>query len=130
VLCSGFLTFLQCSHGLVLLQIGLPIAVIYVLTDGGSVAGGWLSSFLVHRGKTVTASRKIAMLICALNVLLIVFVPQEASTWGAVFLLGIATNGAPGIFLMAGFAYLIALGAIQLPAFRLETAMPQAADNM
>ena len=70
------------------------------------------------------------MLICALNVLLIVFVPQEASTWGAVFLLGIATNGAPGIFLMAGFAYLIALGAIQLPAFRLETAMPQAADNM
>src|SRR5581483_2859452 len=36
--------FLQRRHGLALLQIGLPIVVIYLMADGGSVAGGWLSS--------------------------------------------------------------------------------------
>src|SRR5260370_26258506 len=80
--------FLQRRHGLALLQIGLPIVVIYVLADVGSVAGGWLSSFLIHRKKSVNAARKIAMLVCAISVVPIVFAPQVASTWAAVLLIG------------------------------------------
>src|ERR1700681_2421372 len=36
--------YLQRQHGLHLTQIGLPIVVIYVISDLGSIAGGWLSS--------------------------------------------------------------------------------------
>jgi MFS transporter, ACS family, hexuronate transporter len=83
--------FLQRQHGLALLQIGLPIVVIYLMADVGSIAGGWFSSGLIHRGKTVNASRKVAMLICAIIVIPIVFTPRVSSTWGAVLLLGLAT---------------------------------------
>jgi ACS family hexuronate transporter-like MFS transporter len=79
-----------------LLQIGPPIVVIYLMADAGSVAGGWFSSALIHRGKTVNASRKLAMLICAVTVVPIVFTPRVSSTWGAVLLLGLATAAHQG----------------------------------
>ena len=88
--------FLQRDHGLVLLQVGLPIVAIYLLADVGSVAGGWLSSALIRRGKTVNASRKTAMLICAISVVPIIFLPRVGSTWGAVLLLGLATAAHQG----------------------------------
>jgi MFS transporter, ACS family, hexuronate transporter len=88
--------FLQRQHGLALLQIGPPIVVIYLMADVGSVAGGWFSSALIHRGKSVNASRKLAMLICAVSVVPIVFTPRVSSTWGAVLLLGLATAAHQG----------------------------------
>ena len=88
--------FLQRRHGLNLLQIGLPIVAIYVMADVGSVAGGWLSSTLIQRGKSVNAARKIALLICAVCVTPIVFAPMVASLWGAVLLLGLATAAHQG----------------------------------
>jgi ACS family hexuronate transporter-like MFS transporter len=88
--------FLQRRHGVSLLRIGLPIVVIYLLADAGSVAGGWLSSALIHRGKTVNASRKTAMLICAIIVVPIVFTPRVSSLWGSVLLLGLATAAHQG----------------------------------
>ena len=42
--------FLQRHHGLSLMQIAAPITAIYVISDVGSVAGGWLSSSLIKRG--------------------------------------------------------------------------------
>lgn len=88
--------FLQKSHGLALLQIGLPLVAIYVLADAGSIAGGWLSSSLLRRGYTVNQSRKTAMLLCAVCVVPIVVAPVIASTWGAVLLIGIATAAHQG----------------------------------
>lgn len=88
--------FLQRRHGLALLQLGLPVAVIYVLADVGSVAGGWLSSFLLGRGSTVNAARKIAMLVCAIVVMPIVFAPKVVSTWAAVSLIGLAAAAHQG----------------------------------
>jgi ACS family hexuronate transporter-like MFS transporter len=88
--------FLQREHGLMLLKIGLPIVVIYVLADGGSIAGGWISSFLIRHGRTVNISRKMAMLLCAVSVLPIVFAPRMESTWAAVLLLGLATAAHQG----------------------------------
>lgn len=47
----------------------LAIPVIYIVADGGSIAGGWMSSALIHRGKSIGAARKLTMLLCALLVL-------------------------------------------------------------
>jgi ACS family hexuronate transporter-like MFS transporter len=88
--------FLERRHGLALLQIGLPIVVIYLMADGGSVAGGWLSSALIRSGKSVNLGRKVAMLVCALCVVPIVFAPKIASTWGAVLLIGLAAAAHQG----------------------------------
>ncbi|MGA8870179.1 MAG: MFS transporter [Candidatus Acidiferrales bacterium] len=88
--------FLQRTHGLSLLQLGVPIMLIYLLADAGSVAGGWLSSALIHRGKSVNSARKIAMLICAISVIPIVFAPRVRSTSWAVLLIGLAVAAHQG----------------------------------
>jgi ACS family hexuronate transporter-like MFS transporter len=88
--------FLQRKHGLALMQIGLPIVVIYVIADVGSVAGGWLSSWMIHQGKSVNVARKTALSICAVAVVPIVFAYRIESTWGAVLLLGLAAAAHQG----------------------------------
>jgi ACS family hexuronate transporter-like MFS transporter len=88
--------FLQRRHGLSLTQIGLPIVVIYLMADGGSVAGGWLSSLLIRRGRTINVARKIAMLACAVCVIPIVLAPRVSSTWSAVLLIGLAAAAHQG----------------------------------
>jgi len=82
--------FLQSKHGLALTGIGIPIMVIYLISDVGSVGGGWLSSSLIKRGRSVNAARKVAMLICAVGVLPVVFAYRVESTWSAVLLIGLA----------------------------------------
>src|SRR5437879_6884134 len=82
--------FLQSKHGVALTGIGIPIMAIYLISDVGSVAGGWLSSSLIKRGWSVNAARKIAMLICAVGVLPVVFAYRVESTLSAVLLIGLA----------------------------------------
>src|SRR5438128_10158841 len=82
--------FFQTKHGLSLTRIGLPLIAIYVIADIGSVVGGWISSFLIRRGRTINAARKIAMLICAIGVTPVVFAYRVESTWSAVLLIGLA----------------------------------------
>jgi ACS family hexuronate transporter-like MFS transporter len=164
--------FLQRQHGLTLLRIGVPVMVIYVLSDVGSVGGGWLSSWLIGRGKSINAARKITMLICAICVVPIIFAYRAQGMWTAVLLIGLAAAAHQGFsanlytltsdmfparavasvvgiggmagalggmfiakvvgyvlqstgsymvpFLMAGFAYLLALGCIQIITPRIE----------
>jgi MFS transporter, ACS family, hexuronate transporter len=88
--------FLQRRHGLTLMKIGLPIVTIYVLSDIGSVAGGWLSSSMIGRGKSVNVARKTAMLVCALAVVPIVFAYRVESLWSAVLLIGLAAAAHQG----------------------------------
>jgi MFS transporter, ACS family, hexuronate transporter len=88
--------FLQKRHGLELLQIGPPLVVIYLLSDVGSVAGGWLSSKLMMRGQSANRARKTAMLVCALGVVPIVFAAEVQSLWAAVALIGLATAAHQG----------------------------------
>jgi ACS family hexuronate transporter-like MFS transporter len=73
--------FFSRQHGLSLGELGLPIVTIYLVADIGSVGGGWLSSSLIRRGWSVNASRKTAMLGCALAVVPIMFAPHVASVW-------------------------------------------------
>ena len=88
--------FLERRHGLALRQIGLPILVIYVMADFGSVAGGWISSFFLRHGRTVNRARKTALLICALCIVPIIFAARVESTWIAVLLIGLASAGHQG----------------------------------
>jgi ACS family hexuronate transporter-like MFS transporter len=88
--------FLQREHGLNLMQIGLPIVVIYVISDAGSIGGGWLSSRLIARGFSVNAGRKVAMLICAVGVVPIVYAYRAQGLWGTVFLIGLAAAAHQG----------------------------------
>src|SRR5580700_9416358 len=88
--------YLQRMHGLHLTQIGLPILVMYVISDLGSIAGGWLSSALIRRGFSVNAARKCAMFVCALSVLPIAAVYRISGLWPATLVIGLAAAGHQG----------------------------------
>ncbi len=88
--------FLHRNHGLDLKSIGLPLVVIYLVADVGSIGGGWLSSAFIKRGWTVNRSRKTAMLICALAVVPIVFAAHASDLWVAVGLVSLAAAAHQG----------------------------------
>lgn len=48
-----------------LTEIGRALPVVYLMADVGSVAGGWISGFLMRRGWPHARARKTAMGICA-----------------------------------------------------------------
>jgi ACS family hexuronate transporter-like MFS transporter len=88
---TWFPKFLYDHHQLDLQHIGLPLVIVYLMADIGSVAGGGLSSFMLHRGWSVNAARKTALLISSLAILPVMFAQQVSGLWSAVFLLGLAT---------------------------------------
>lgn len=73
--------FLFDQFGLNIRGIGIPLAIIYVLADVGSVGGGWLSSAFIKRGWTINRSRKVTMLLCALCILPVMFSTQLGTTF-------------------------------------------------
>ncbi|HVI99975.1 MAG TPA: MFS transporter [Sphingomonas sp.] len=70
---------------------GLPLAAIYLLSDVGSVAGGWMSSRLMKTGWSANGARKLTMLVCAICVLPIFFAQSIDNVWTAVLVIGLAT---------------------------------------
>ncbi|WP_394831572.1 MFS transporter [Pendulispora rubella] len=89
-------SLLNQKYGLTLNKIGLPLVTIYLISDVGSIFGGWLSSTFIRRGWTINRSRKVAMILCACLVPPIVFAANVGSTWTAVLLIGLATAGHQG----------------------------------
>ena len=85
--------FLGKRYGLDLKSFGPPLVVIYLMSDAGSVLGGWASSRLIARGWSVNAARKATLLACALAVLPVVTVQSIDNLWAAVLLIGLATAG-------------------------------------
>jgi MFS transporter, ACS family, aldohexuronate transporter len=88
--------FLNKKYGIDLKNIGLPLVVVYLIADVGSVAGGWLSSTLIKRGWTINGARKTAMLICALSVVPVAFAANASNLWVAVLLVGLAAAAHQG----------------------------------
>jgi ACS family hexuronate transporter-like MFS transporter len=84
--------FLHRTHGLDLARLGPPLVVIYLLTDVGSIFGGWFSSTLIARGMAVLTARKLAMFVCALGVVPIVFATHVAGLWPATLLVALAAS--------------------------------------
>ena len=71
----------------------LPMIVMYLLSDVGSIAGGWLSSRLIHNGYTPNVARKVTMLIAGCCVTPLLFVTSLDNMWLAVGLIGLALAG-------------------------------------
>lgn len=88
--------FLNKRHGLDLKTFGAPLVAIYLLSDLGSVGGGWLSSRLLKRGWSLNMARKMTLLVCALCALPVMFAAQASSVWIAVAVIGLATAAHQG----------------------------------
>lgn len=88
--------FLNRNHQIDLKSIGLPLVVIYLVADVGSIGGGWISSSLIKRGWSVNAARKSAMFLCASAVVPIVLASQTSNLWIAVALIGLAAAAHQG----------------------------------
>jgi ACS family hexuronate transporter-like MFS transporter len=72
-----------------LFAVGLPLVVIYLLTDVGSIAGGWISPKLIKRGIEVFTARKLTLLVCAACTVPVFLAPRLDSVWIAVLLIGV-----------------------------------------
>jgi len=83
-------SFLNAKFHVSLFAVGLPLVAIYLVTDVGSIAGGWLSSRLIGYGMDVFSARKLTLLICALCTLPVFLAPQVDSMWIAVLLIALA----------------------------------------
>jgi MFS transporter, ACS family, hexuronate transporter len=88
--------FLNRNYSIDLKSVGLPLIAVYLISDVGSIAGGWLSSTLIKRGWTINRARKTAMLICAVSVTPIVFAGRASNVWVAVLLVGLAAAAHQG----------------------------------
>jgi MFS transporter, ACS family, hexuronate transporter len=89
--------FLSAKFHVDLTALGPPLIVIYVAADGGSILGGWYSSFLLKRGWSVNAARKTAMLTCAIAVVSAAFIfAARGNLWLTVALVGIAAAAHQG----------------------------------
>lgn len=71
----------------------LPMIIMYLISDVGSIAGGWLSSRLIHNGHTPNVARKVTMMIAGACVLPLLFVTGIENMWVAVFMIGLALAG-------------------------------------
>ncbi len=83
--------FLNSNYGIDLTNIGPPLIVIYLVSIGGSIFGGWLSSTLINRGKNPVAARKLTILVMAFFVLPIFLVSSISNMWISVGLISMAT---------------------------------------
>ena len=88
--------FLAKRHGLDLKTFGVPVIAIYLMSDVGSVAGGWFSSRMIKRGWSINRARKTVMLICALLAVPVAFAAMASSLWLAVAIIGVATAAHQG----------------------------------
>jgi len=83
-------SFLFSKFHVNLLALGLPLVVIYLMTDVGSIAGGWLSGRFIKAGIGVFTARKLALLACACCTIPVFMAPRMDSMWAAVVLIGLA----------------------------------------
>jgi MFS transporter, ACS family, hexuronate transporter len=83
----------------------LCVTIIYLTADFGAIIGGWISTHLIKKGKSVNYARKFALMCCAVGVAPVVFVgplqnvPAVAgipSVWIAVALLALAASSHQG----------------------------------
>lgn len=87
---TGF--FLNREFGLELDGLALPLMIIYIAADFGSIGGGWISSHLIQKGGSINRSRKLTLLVCALLILPVVFATQTQNQWIAISLIALAAS--------------------------------------
>ncbi len=85
--------FLFEQFGVDIKNIGLPFLVIFIMADAGSLLGGLASGALIKKGWSINKARKITLLVNAIIILPVAFVPVVASKWIAVILIGLGAAG-------------------------------------
>jgi MFS transporter, ACS family, hexuronate transporter len=85
--------FFAKRYGLDLQHFGPPLVAVYLLSDLGSVAGGWMSSKLIRLGVPLNRARKLTMLLASALVMPVVFAVYANNLWLAVAIVGLATAG-------------------------------------
>jgi ACS family hexuronate transporter-like MFS transporter len=85
--------FLHEQFGTDIKNIGLPFLIIFIMADAGSLLGGLASGGLIKKGWSVNKARKITLLVCAIIILPVTFVPVVAGKWAAVWLIGLGAAG-------------------------------------
>jgi len=84
------------ERGLSLEQIGWALPFIYLMADFGSVAGGWVSGFLMRRGWTNVKARKTTMAVFALCMPLAATCVIQPNIFVAIALISLATAAHQG----------------------------------
>jgi len=90
--------FFARQFGLTQGQLGGPIAVVFALAALGAVSSGALYPVLLHRGLSLNAARKSAMLLFALIVLVMPLAMLASNPWIAALCIG------AGLFAHQGFS--------------------------
>lgn len=85
--------YFNSTFGVDLKFVLLPMIIMYLISDAGSIAGGWLSSKLIQSGRTCNFARKTTMILSGCCVLPLLFVTSVSNMWVAVALIGIALAG-------------------------------------
>jgi ACS family hexuronate transporter-like MFS transporter len=88
--------FLHENYHVSLIEFGPPLVAIYLVSDIGSIAGGWLSSYFVKKGHSIDFARKRAILICGLFATPIFFASETRSLWLSVALIALGTAAHQG----------------------------------
>jgi len=93
--------FLHETYGLDLQHAKWEIVTVYMVSSVGSVFGGALSGWRMKQGHSVNAGRKFALLLCALLVVPIVFVPHlgmlfPSNAWPATLVIALAAAAHQG----------------------------------
>jgi ACS family hexuronate transporter-like MFS transporter len=85
--------FLAVQFNVDIKNIGLPFLIIFLMADAGSLLGGLASGALIKKGWSINKARKITLLVNAIIILPVSFVPVIGSKWLAVFLIGLGAAG-------------------------------------
>ena len=88
--------FLDTRYGVKLAGLALPLIVVYLIADVGSIGGGWLSSALLSKGWSANRARKTAMLLMACLIVPTAFAPRAPTMWAAVLVVAVAAAAHQG----------------------------------
>ena len=83
--------YFKATRGLNIKKSWLHLVTIYAIVTVLSIAGGWLTGYLVRRGWSVTRARKTGMFLFALLVLPILLA-TKVGDWPAVLIIGLAAS--------------------------------------
>jgi len=73
--------------------LALPLVIIYLAADGGSILGGVLSSVMIRLGVPAVPARKRSMLCAALIIVPVALAPRMHASWLVIALVCCATGG-------------------------------------
>ncbi|WP_434519391.1 MFS transporter [Pseudomonas sp. NFX1] len=82
----------QYALGISVTQMGIPLILIWLTADFGSIGGGILSSWLIGRGVRAIRARLISMLIFACTIVSVVFAAHASGLWVAVLAIAVAVG--------------------------------------